>query len=178
MQMGGVKIYKVYFVALLKLRFQIVQQCLFFIISFSKAFWIKIIKKETTISIVVTIALQWLNYMNMIDAYNLFYLFLTFSFTHFIYQWTPTTIIFGPILCKIMTIFYVSQVNKMSHLLIKNASNNPILKFSNYISISHFENYSYQYQQFSTQSNNPNMPYGVQLDSSGVQLNDQELATS
>lgn len=66
----------------------------------------------------------------------------------------------------------------MSHLLIKNASNNPILKFSNYISISHFENYSYQYQQFSTQSNNPNMPYGVQLDSSGVQLNDQELATS
>lgn len=89
MQMGGVKIYKVYFVALLKPRFQIVQQSLFFIISFSKAFWIKIIKKETTISIVVTIALQWLNYMNMIDAYNLFYLFLTFFFYTFYLPMKP-----------------------------------------------------------------------------------------
>ncbi|KEH18294.1 hypothetical protein MTR_8g015740 [Medicago truncatula] len=36
----------------------------------------------------------------------------------------------------------------------------------------------YPYQQFSSQSNSPNMPLGIQMGSSGVQLNDQELETS
>jgi len=34
-----------------------------------------------------------------------------------------------------------------------------------------------EYQQFSSQSNSPNIPHGVQMDGSGVQLNDQELVT-
>jgi len=47
-----------------------------------------------------------------------------------------------------------------------------------YIITQIFKLYFYQYQQFLSQSNSPSMPHVVQMDSSGVQLNDQELAIS
>lgn len=72
--------------------------------------------------------------------------------------------------------------------LIPNSHNNPTFQNSHFIPNSqnnpHFRNYSYltppysyQYQQFPSQSTNPNMPHVIQIGSSGVQSNDQEHET-
>jgi arylsulfatase A-like enzyme len=62
-----------------------------------------------------------------------------------------------------------------------NPSHNPNFQNSSFIpnpqNNPHSENYSYQHPQFSSQSTNPTMSYGVQMSNNGIQLNDQEPKT-
>jgi len=76
-----------------------------------------------------------------------------------------------------LAILHLSQVNKMPHPL----KMHPISQIPK--NNQHFESYPYNtspnsHQQISSPSNSsPNMPLGIQMGSSGVQLNDQELET-
>ncbi|XP_058772007.1 glutathione S-transferase T3-like [Vicia villosa] len=63
--------------------------------------------------------------------------------------------------------------NFQKSIFIPNLQNNPSIRNYSY----HTSPYPYQYQQFSSQSTNPNMPHVVQIGSSGVESNDQEHGT-
>ncbi|XP_058773981.1 uncharacterized protein LOC131648219 [Vicia villosa] len=63
--------------------------------------------------------------------------------------------------------------NFQNSLFIPNPQNNSSIRNYSY----HTPPYPYQYQQFSSQSTNPNMSHVVKIGSSGVQSNDQEHET-
>jgi hypothetical protein len=63
--------------------------------------------------------------------------------------------------------------NFQNPTFISNQQNNP--HFGNYSY--HSPPYPYHYQHFSSQSTSPTMSHGVQMNTSQVQLNDQELET-